>query len=445
MTDDLLPARPSVLRKEMSGRLTNAIIQFARAKGLPPDFLWDGVGVDGELLTDVNAWVSAEVVNTIMARLREQTGEARIMEQVGLAVPDLKAFGFMGVAVFLLKDPLQVVRWFVTDMVGVFSKASTMQVLEITPQRVLLTHQVKPGYPVTKDFCYFVRGCFGALPKTWGLRAADVVEETCQADGQASCQYQITLPRLGMWRRVRLWIRGNRLQEGLVHLLTEQNTLIEAKYEEALRKSEELERAYFQIMASLMEALDAKDPYTKHHSRKVAAYAVEIAKACGCSRADVEQIRKAALLHDIGKIGVPEHILLKAGPLTAEEMASIHLHPVRGEKILQPLSFLGPIIEMVAQEHERVDGRGYPRGLAGPQIHQGARIISVADALDAMTSDRSYRKARSFEEAAAEIQRASGSQFDPAVIEAFLRALPGLQAIHQQTPSLDAGRSPASR
>jgi len=430
--DEIAPPMPTVLRKEISGRLTNVIVQFARAKGLDPRFLWEGLGVDGETLTDVNTWVSAEVVNMMMARLREQTGDLRIMEQVGLAVPALKAFGFMGIATFLLKDPTRMVNRFVRDMVEVFTKISTMQVLEISPQRVIIIHQVKPGYSMPKDLCYFARGCFRALPKTWGLRLADVVEEACQAEGASACRYRVAWPRPSVWHRVKRWIKGQKMQERLVQLLTEQNALIEAKYEEALRKSAELEQAYFRIMASLMEALDVKDPYTRDHSRMVAAYAVEIARAEGFSEAEIEQIRRAALLHDIGKIGVPEHILLKPGPLNDEEVGSVRLHPLLGEKILQPLSFLGPIIQMVAQEHERFDGRGYPRGLRGDQIHWGARIISVADALDAITSARPYRNLRTFQEAVAEIQRCSGSQFDPTVVEAFARALPRLETIHQR-------------
>lgn len=431
----------TALRKELSGRLTNAIIRFARAKGFDPRPLWEGLGVDGDTLTDVNAWVSVEVVNLMMARLRQQTNDPQIMEQVGLAVPDLKAFGFIGVAAFLLKDPRHAANWLITSMCEVFTKISTMQVLEVTPGQVIVTHQVKPGYPISKDLCYFVRGCFRALPKTWGLQPADVIEEVCQAEGAIACRYRVAWPGLGVWHRVGLGIRRHRLQGRLVQLLTEQNALIEAKYEEALRKSEELEEASFRIMASLMEALDAKDPYTRHHSRTVAAYVVELAKAFGLSEGEVEQIRKAALLHDIGKIGVPEHILLKPGPLNDEELASVRLHPVLGEKILQPLLFLGPIIQMVGQEHERFDGHGYPRGLAGTQIHRGARIITVADALDAITSARPYRKALTFEEAAAEIQRSSSSQFDPTVVDAFTRALPRLEAIHQQTQAPVSGAS----
>ena len=222
--------------------------------------------------------------------------------------------------------------------------------------------------------------------------------------------------------------------EELVNILNEQNMLIEAKYEEALRKSEELEQAYFRIMESLLEALDSKDPYTKSHSNTVAAYAVEIAKADGFGEHQIEQIRKGALLHDVGKIGIPDQILIKPGPLTDEETAIIRKHPILGERILKHLSFLGPIVQIVAQEHERFDGKGYPRGLKGLQIHRGAQIISLADALDAMTSERPYRKALTFQEAVAEIKRCSGTQFDPSVVESFFKALPQLESAHTNKP-----------
>jgi len=438
MDETLLP-KPRALQKEMSGRVTNAIVRFARAQGFDPGFLWEGLGIDGDLLTDVNAWVSFEIVTTMMARLRHRTGDSRIMERVGLAVPELKAFGFVGMAVFVLKEPTQAATRVVSEMFEVLTKTSTMQVLELSPHQAILTHAIRPGYPVPKDLCHFARGCIMGFPKTWGLRPAEVIEETCQAEGGSACRYDVTWPKLGVWRRLGLWIRWNRLQDRLVALLIEQNRLIEKKYEEAVRKSEELQETYFRIMASLMEALDAKDPYTRHHSRNVAAYAVEIARAGGRSETEVDQIRRAALLHDIGKIGVPEQVLLKRGPLNEEETASMRTHPEVGEKILQPLAFLGPIIQMVAQEHERYDGRGYPRGLAGEQIHRGARVIGVADAFDAMTTDRPYRKALPFTEAVAEIQRGSGTQFDPIVVEAFVRVCPRLEQLarrfqHPETP-----------
>lgn len=433
----LSPTTSPALRKEVSARLTNAIIRFTRARQLDPQFLWEGLGVGETILADVHAWVAAEVFNTMMARLRERTGEPAIMEQVGLSTPEFQSLGFIHIAAFMLEDPTQVINQLVSGMLEALTKTSVMEVLTVTPRETLMTHHIKPPFPVPKDTCYFVRGCFEALPKTWGLPVAHVAEEACQADGAPACRYRISWPHLSLWHRLGIWFNGRRLRAELFKLLNEQNTLIEVKYEEALRKSEALEQAYFRILESLMEALDTKDHSTRHHSKLVAAYTVEIAKTYGLPEPEVEQIRQAALLHDIGKIGVPDHILVKPGPLSAEERVHMHQHPVLGEKILQPLSFLGPIIDMVAQEHERFDGRGYPRGLRGTQIHLGARIISVADALDAMTSTRSYRKALAFEDAVAEIERCAGTQFDPQIVVAFRRVLPQLKAIHQRYHSED--------
>ena len=192
----------------------------------------------------------------------------------------------------------------------------------------------------------------------------------------------------------------------------------------ALREAQQRERErqlYLSSVQALAATVDAKDPYTHNHSRNVARYARMIAETLGCSPDEVEQIELAGLLHDIGKIGIPDHLLTKPGKLTPEEWAVMQTHAERGAVILATHPALAPIVPLVRHHHERWDGHGYPDGLKGEDIPLGAAIIGLADAFDTMTSDRPYRKAMPVEEAIAEIRRCSGTQFHPRVVAAFLQ------------------------
>ncbi|MEW6685110.1 MAG: GAF domain-containing protein [Candidatus Edwardsbacteria bacterium] len=183
---------------------------------------------------------------------------------------------------------------------------------------------------------------------------------------------------------------------------------------------EKLEKSYFETIRSLATAVDAKDPFTKEHSERVRFYATEIARQMGLSEEEVKRLNLAGLLHDIGKIGTSEFILKKPSALTDEEYEEVKLHPIIGYKILEGIEAMEEISPMVRFHHEFYGGKGYPLGLKGENIPLGARIIAVADAFESMTSDRPYRKAFSEEEALHRLKKASGSQFDPQVIEAFL-------------------------
>jgi putative nucleotidyltransferase with HDIG domain len=189
-----------------------------------------------------------------------------------------------------------------------------------------------------------------------------------------------------------------------------------AALQEQIRGREE---AYFRNLEALARAIDARDPYTFEHSARVAAISLELAEAMGLPPADLVTLRRGGLLHDIGKIGVPDRILSKTSPLTDEEWASIRRHPVIGFDMLKDVPFLQPSLDALRHHHERWDGEGYPDKLKGTGISQLARIVTVADAFDAMTSDRPYRKGFSFEFAAKTILSESGRQFDPAVVEVF--------------------------
>jgi putative nucleotidyltransferase with HDIG domain len=183
-----------------------------------------------------------------------------------------------------------------------------------------------------------------------------------------------------------------------------------------------LGNAYDGTLRSLMAALDARDTETAGHSDRVADLTMAIAAEMGINPAsdDWRYMSWGALLHDVGKIAIPDEVLRKPGKLTDEEWDQMRTHPRAGFEILQTIDFLAPACEIVLAHHERYDGAGYPRGLAGEEIPLGARIFMIADAFDAMTSDRSYRDAMPAEEALAEVLRNSGTQFDPAAVRAFL-------------------------
>jgi len=183
-----------------------------------------------------------------------------------------------------------------------------------------------------------------------------------------------------------------------------------------------LQETYLETVTSLVEAISAKDKYLFGHSHNVAYFARSIAEEMGFSKDRISRLMYGCELHDLGKIAIPDDILLKPGPLTEEEFAIVKEHPGWGARILEPLTFMKDIMEMVHQEHERFDGSGYPRGMRGEQIRLEARIVTVADALDAMVSDRPYRKRVTLEEACKELKRCSGSHFDPRVVEATLKA-----------------------
>jgi putative nucleotidyltransferase with HDIG domain len=191
----------------------------------------------------------------------------------------------------------------------------------------------------------------------------------------------------------------------------------------ALEQAFAQQRAHDATLAALCQAVETKDPFTRGHCARVSRAAVMIARQLGMDPGRVETLRYTGMLHDVGKIGVPTKILTKNGPLTDEEYATVQLHPMRGLEIVREIGFLDEALAGIMHHHERIDGRGYPLGLAGDEIPEFARVIGVADAFDVMTSTRPYRAARPVEEAVQELRRCSGSQFDPVMVEAFLRAL----------------------
>ena len=193
-----------------------------------------------------------------------------------------------------------------------------------------------------------------------------------------------------------------------------------------------LENAYHETVTALATALETKDTGTRAHSQRVQRYALELTKAIGPELIDDQSTEYGFLLHDVGKIGIPDGILLKPGPLTDAERRRMQTHTILGEQMLGGVAFFqGEGLRVVRSHHERWDGTGYPDGIAGTEIPLGARIFAVADALDAMTSHRPYRRAMSWESARAEILDQSGRQFDPMIVEAFVAIEPELCEIRR--------------
>src|SRR3954465_13724068 len=201
---------------------------------------------------------------------------------------------------------------------------------------------------------------------------------------------------------------------------TNLESLVNARTEQLRKTMYDLERSYDITLEALGDALDLKDAETEGHSKRVTAFTIAIARAMGLGSEKIRVIARGAFLHDIGKMAIPDAILRKPGALTPDETEIMKEHCYRGYQMLRKIPFLQEPAEIVHSHQERWDGTGYPRGLKGEQIPLGARIFSIADTLDAITSDRPYRAAQTIQAAREEIQRWSGRQFDPSIVEIFV-------------------------
>jgi putative nucleotidyltransferase with HDIG domain len=205
--------------------------------------------------------------------------------------------------------------------------------------------------------------------------------------------------------------------------LQERSNDLDAALQQAEDIKKDVEKAYFDVVLTLVKALEEKDTFTQGHSDRTAKYAVAIAREAGWDKEDQQLIYKAALLHDIGKIGIPETILHKKERLTDDDFNFIKRHPVMSVEILKPIKAFEPLLPMVLHHHEKFDGTGYPYGLNGDMIPEGAQILAVADCFDAITCGRGYKKGTSLRDGLLEIERCSGKQFNPKYVEAFKRVL----------------------
>lgn len=222
----------------------------------------------------------------------------------------------------------------------------------------------------------------------------------------------------------RLVLENRAYQERLERLVEERTREVLEAMSRIRGLNDNLRIAYDTTLSALMIALDYRDNETQGHSLRVVEYTERLAKEIGVEEPELTDIRRGAMLHDVGKIGIPDAILRKPGKLDAEEWEVMKLHPKLGYDMLKDIVFLKAPAEIVLSHQERWDGNGYPRRLAGEQIPLGARIFAAADTFDAMTSDRPYRAALSYERARQELSECSGTQFDPRVVEAFLRVPP---------------------
>ena len=206
-----------------------------------------------------------------------------------------------------------------------------------------------------------------------------------------------------------------------LYLMYRSYRLYIGKLETEKRHAEEVSNLHLRTIEALALAIEAKDQTTGEHLQRVRVYAMELAKELGLSEDETEALRAASVLHDIGKLAVPEHIISKPGKLTPEEFEKMKIHPIVGAEILEQVDFPYPVVPIVRAHHEKWDGSGYPNGLAGEAIPIGARILTAVDCLDALASDRQYRKALPLDEAMAKVSAESGTSFDPRVVEILQR------------------------
>jgi putative nucleotidyltransferase with HDIG domain len=247
-----------------------------------------------------------------------------------------------------------------------------------------------------------------------------------------------TTPQADLRLEACVVLRTNDRPVGLLHLARDEDrlpfdaddrqllTIFASQVAAALengRLFQALKAQNVQTITALAAAIDARDPYTRGHSEQVARYAVHLAAALGQTPEQIEQVRYAALLHDIGKIGISDAILLKPGPLSDAEYAAMKQHPQIGAEIVQGVAALHDLIPSIEQHHERIDGKGYPYGLSGNAINPLARILAISDAFDAMTSQRAYRRGMDREQAIGELLAGRSRQWDAAMVDVFVEAL----------------------
>src|SRR5437899_3343671 len=206
------------------------------------------------------------------------------------------------------------------------------------------------------------------------------------------------------------------------------------RIEDEQRHVQQTSDLHLATIEALARAIDAKDQTAHTHIRRVQVYAAGLARAFGLQDPDIQGIKTAALLHDIGKLAVPEHILSKPGPLTQEEFQKIRIHPQVGAEIIAAVPFPYPVAPLVMSHHERWDGKGYPHGLSGNDIPIGARILTIVDYFDAVTTERPYHRALSHENALGLLKHEAGRALDPALVPQFIELLPSLveQAAREQ-------------
>ncbi len=266
----------------------------------------------------------------------------------------------------------------------------------------------------------------------------DDIQLGIEAMKQGAADYLVKPLELGgVVRALKRALDMKRLEEEVENYRRHLEDMVKERTRQLQAAMKRVELTYDETLEALGAALDLRDNETAGHSRRVTGLCLQMAKAIGCTGDQLKQIERGAYLHDIGKIGIPDAILLKPAKLTPEEREVMQRHARIGYELVSRIAFLAPAAEIVLTHQERYNGTGYPQGLAGEEIPLGARIFAVADTLDAMTSDRPYRKALPFSAAREEIIRESDRQFDPEVVRVFLTLPRGLwKDIREQVAGL---------
>ena len=263
--------------------------------------------------------------------------------------------------------------------------------------------------------------------------------------GVSKREYVAQALMLGAFDYVEKPFRDRELVEAVSRALSDGSSLpnLPVRAAAAMELSEQARKASLDSVQALVRAVEAKDPYTRRHSEQVAHYAVNLATAMNLPETAVQSIQTAALLHDVGKIGVPDQVLTKPGPLTEQEFEYVQRHPALGADILAKVTLFGQEAQLVRHHHERWDGQGYPDGLAGEECPLGARIIMVSDCIDAMLMERTYKKGYPPDKMIGELIRCAGTQFDPtiaAVAVQWCRSNPDKLIVPETTPTAVGSR-----
>jgi response regulator RpfG family c-di-GMP phosphodiesterase len=294
------------------------------------------------------------------------------------------------------------------------------------PYDVLLTDIRMPGMDGIALLGEWGKRC----PSTAGIvmSASTELDTAVSALKMGACDY-ITKPFNG--DVLLITIENALRKKDLERQLQDYRSNLERKVKE---QTDVINLMYVRSIDAMINALEAKDFYTRGHAHRVTIYSVATAREMGLSGPEVEDLRRASVLHDLGKIGVREVVLNKPGKLTEAEFGEIVRHPEISVSILEPIPFFRPLLPAILHHHEQFDGSGYPRRLSGERIPLASRIMAVADTFDAMTSTRAYRKALQVDEATAEIRRCSGTQFDPDIVRYFLACQPRTEVPGETAP-----------